>query len=52
MSIKTRMKSKPKHKSDATIPNRITVKALKKSDEDKDLIRCKDKDDLFDKLEI
>lgn len=37
---------------DVNIPNRITLKTLKESDEGKNLIHCKDKDDLFSKLEI
>ena len=37
---------------DVNIPNEVTLKTLKESDEGKNLVHCEDKDDLFNKLEI
>jgi len=34
------------------IPNKVTLKTLKDTDANKNIIRCKDKEDLFEKLEI
>ena len=37
---------------DVNIPNADTLKALKDIEEDKDLVRCKNSDDMFEKLGI
>ena len=37
---------------EVNIPNDITLKTLRDSDEGKNLVHCEDKDDLFDKLEL
>lgn len=34
------------------IPNKATLKTLKKTDEGKELVKCKDADDMFKKLGI
>ena len=34
------------------IPNKTTLETFKKTDEGKELIKCKDADDMFKKLEI
>lgn len=34
------------------IPNKTTLKTLKKTDEGKELVKCKDADDMFKKLGI
>ena len=34
------------------IPSKVTLKTLKDTDANKNIIRCKDKEDLFEKLEI
>jgi DNA-damage-inducible protein J len=37
---------------EAEIPNKETLQAVKEIEEDKNLVYCKDADDLFRKLEI
>lgn len=37
---------------EVNIPNDITLKTLRDSDEGKNLVHCEDKDDLFDRLEL
>jgi DNA-damage-inducible protein J len=37
---------------DVRIPNKTTLKTFKKTDEGKELIACKDADDMFKKLGI
>lgn len=37
---------------DVRIPNKTTLKTFKKTDEGKELVKCKDADDMFRKLRI
>ena len=37
---------------DVNIPNADTLKALRDIEEDRDLVRCKDADEMFEKLGI
>jgi DNA-damage-inducible protein J len=37
---------------DVRIPNKTTLKTFKKTDEGKELVKCKDADDMFRKLKI
>ncbi len=37
---------------DVKIPNKTTRETFKKTDEGKELVKCKDADDMFKKLEI
>ncbi|MEK6589136.1 MAG: type II toxin-antitoxin system RelB/DinJ family antitoxin [Nitrospinota bacterium] len=37
---------------DVRIPNKTTLETFKKTDEGKELVKCKDTDDMFRKLEI
>jgi DNA-damage-inducible protein J len=37
---------------DVRIPNKTTLKTIKKTDEGKELVKCKDADDMFRKLKI
>ena len=37
---------------DVNIPNAETLKALRDIEEDRDLVRCKDADEMFEKLGI
>ena len=34
------------------IPNKVTIQTFKDTDANKNIIRCKDKEDLFEKLEL
>lgn len=41
-----------KRVEDRKIPNKTTLKTFKKTDESKELVKCKDLDDMFKKLAI